>query len=723
MFALLTTQFARLDERIEREIRRMRARYDLSLDEFRGLYVSDEQVDQLVAQRRRTLEAPSAAPTATPAPTMDSTAPDNAPGQHVCDGASDKSTRWRELTTRFALSPLEQDLLFIGAACDADLRYETLFAYLNNDVTRKWPTIDLAQRLLRDVASAADVLFHASASGSLQARGLLRPIDPPAGRPSCLNRGYSVHPGVAHWLYGHSAASALDHPAIEWIPAVVLASVDRAENAAPIVRILHRGISEARSLPVIALLGREGSGRMARAVAAARITARPLLLIDRRKLGCRAEDTERTLQGLAVPLALEPAIVLIRGFDAEGDEHGTVLQHDIELMNAMAKWPAFTAILLRTDRGERWHPFAASRRSVELRCDDTPVQRFALWRDASIEAGVDLPEAEVRGLAGRYVLAPAKVRAAMATARDVATLQGVDPPRAVHVGAAARLISDHGLGRLATKIERTHRWDDLVLPQPTVQRLRELAASIRNRETVYGEWGFAGRVNSGGGIKALFAGVSGTGKTMAAGVIAHELGLDLYKVDLSGVISKYIGETEKNLDRIFTGARAASAILFLDEAEALLGRRSEVKDSHDRYANIEVAYLLQRLEEHEGVVVLATNLRRNIDDAFNRRLQYVIDFPKPLEAERERLWRWMFPPQSPLDDGIDFGFLARQFDLAGGDIRNVALEAAFLAADDGGVIGMRPIIHALARQLAKQGKTPTGSDFHQYQRLLGTTAG
>jgi SpoVK/Ycf46/Vps4 family AAA+-type ATPase len=209
---------------------------------------------------------------------------------------------------------------------------------------------------------------------------------------------------------------------------------------------------------------------------------------------------------------------------------------------------------------------------------------------------------------------------------------------------------------------------------------------------------------------------------MAAGIIARELALDLYKIDLSGIVSKYIGETEKNLDRIFRAARAANAILFLDEAEAILGKRSEVKDAHDRYANIEVAYLLQKLEEHDGIVILATNLKRNIDDAFNRRMQYVIDFPRPDQAERERIWRGMFPPQCPLGADVDFGFLAHQFDLAGGDIRNVALDAAFLAARDGGVINMTVIVDALARQLAKQGKTPTGTDFRQYQRLLPKAA-
>jgi DNA polymerase III delta prime subunit len=414
---------------------------------------------------------------------------------------------------------------------------------------------------------------------------------------------------------------------------------------------------------------------------------------------------------------LEPAVVLIRGFEATDDAQPGGLQ-DLDLIHAISQWPESTAILLRADRADDCRSFAAARRVIPLRCGAASVHRLEVWRDALFNATVTLSEAEVRSLAGRYVLPTNKVWEALATARDLATMQGCEETDASGIAAAARLVSDQGLDALAAKVERACGWDDLVLPRQTLQRLREFAAAIRSRDTVYDQWGFTGHVSSGGGVKALFAGPSGTGKTMAAGVIAQELGLDLYKVDLATVISKYIGETEKNLERIFRGARASSAILFLDEAEALLGRRSEVKDSHDRYANIEVAYLLQKLEEHDGVVVLATNLRRNIDDAFNRRLQYIIDFPRPQEHEREQLWRKMFPPQAPLDARIDFAFLAKQFDLAGGDIRNVALEAAFLAASGEGVIGMPAIVRALARQLVKEGRTPTVTDFHQYHALL-----
>jgi SpoVK/Ycf46/Vps4 family AAA+-type ATPase len=248
--------------------------------------------------------------------------------------------------------------------------------------------------------------------------------------------------------------------------------------------------------------------------------------------------------------------------------------------------------------------------------------------------------------------------------------------------------------------------------------VKEIAAAIRHRHVVYSEWGFDKRIAAGPGLKILFSGASGTGKTMTAGVIAAELGLDLYKIDLSGIVSKYIGETEKNLDRIFHAAESSNAILFFDEADALFGKRSEVQDAHDRYANIEVAYLLQKIEEYEGVVILASNLSKNIDLAFARRMHYVVEFPLPDESHREKLWRGMFPAAVPLGKDVDFQFLARQFPIAGGDIRNVALEAAFLAAQDGKLVTMKQLAKALARQMMKQGKVPSATDFKQYHDLI-----
>jgi SpoVK/Ycf46/Vps4 family AAA+-type ATPase len=222
----------------------------------------------------------------------------------------------------------------------------------------------------------------------------------------------------------------------------------------------------------------------------------------------------------------------------------------------------------------------------------------------------------------------------------------------------------------------------------------------------------------GKGLNTLFAGPSGTGKTMAAEIVAADLGLELYKVDLSTLVSKYIGETEKNLDKIFAAAQEANAILFFDEADAIFGKRSEVKDAHDRYANIEVGYLLQKMEEYDGVVILATNLRKNIDDAFIRRMHMTIEFPFPEEPDRLRIWQKVFPPEAPLGSDVDMAFLARQFKVTGGNIRNIALLAAFLAADEDSPIEMSHVIRALKREYQKLGKLLTEADFGSYLSLI-----
>ena len=218
-------------------------------------------------------------------------------------------------------------------------------------------------------------------------------------------------------------------------------------------------------------------------------------------------------------------------------------------------------------------------------------------------------------------------------------------------------------------------WSDLVLPPSTIRRLRDIVHAIHHRQLVFGDWGLARRAG-GFGLRVLFSGPSGTGKTMAAATIAGELGLDIFRVDISQTVSKYIGETEKNLDRIFHAAAHSNAILFFDEADALFGKRSEVKDAHDRYSNIETAFLLQRIEEYAGVVFLASNLSRNMDTAFSRRLNLVVDFPLPDRDARERLWKLMLANGIPIADDVDVTFLAAQFPLSGGEIRNVTLDAA-----------------------------------------------
>ena len=257
-----------------------------------------------------------------------------------------------------------------------------------------------------------------------------------------------------------------------------------------------------------------------------------------------------------------------------------------------------------------------------------------------------------------------------------------------------------------------------MLPVDSTQQLHEICEQVRHRARVFEAWEFDRKLSLGKGLNALFCGPSGTGKTMAAGIVARELGLDLYKIELSGVVSKYIGETEKNLARVFDEAEATSAILFFDEADALFGKRSEVKDAHDRYANVETSYLLQRMEEYEGISILATNLRRNMDDAFVRRIAFVVQFPEPEEPERLRIWQGVFPEALPRRDDIDLAFMARQFKLSGGHIKNIALSAAFLSATDGTAMSMRHIVRATRRELQKMGKSVASVEFGVYAGIL-----
>jgi SpoVK/Ycf46/Vps4 family AAA+-type ATPase len=279
---------------------------------------------------------------------------------------------------------------------------------------------------------------------------------------------------------------------------------------------------------------------------------------------------------------------------------------------------------------------------------------------------------------------------------------------------ACRQQASENLADLAVKVQPGYRWEDIILPRDQMEQLHEICNYSEHYHTVYDTWGFGRKLSLGKGLKVLFAGPSGTGKTMAAEVIANELKIDLYKIDLSTIVSKYIGETEKNLDKIFREGQTANAILFFDEADALFGKRSEVRDAHDRYANIETAYLLQKMDEYEGTVILATNLRKNMDDAFARRMHFSLEFPLPEEADRLRIWQHVFPSEAPLHQNVSFEFLARQFKISGGNIKNIALGAAFLAAASNQTINMEYLIKATKREYQKMGRLCTEEDFGSY---------
>lgn len=338
-------------------------------------------------------------------------------------------------------------------------------------------------------------------------------------------------------------------------------------------------------------------------------------------------------------------------------------------------------------------------------------QRLRWWQYYLEHSGVSVAQdLDLASLASQFQLASGQIRDAVASARDHCNQAGKSLGNA-ELFAAARAYSNPRLASLARKIVPRYDWGDIILPTDQLRLLHEIVDTIRRRPKVLDEWGIGQKLASSRGVTVLFAGAPGTGKTMAAEVMAAELGLDLYKIDLSTVISKYIGETEKNLERIFFEAEASNAILFFDEADALFGKRSEVRDSHDRYANVEISYLLQRMEAYNGVTILATNLRSNLDEAFTRRLQFAVDFPFPEAADRLRIWKTLFPPEVPFETDIDLPLLARRFKLAGGNIRNILVTAAYLAASDGGAVNMTNLLHGTRRELQKMGRLVGEQDF------------
>lgn len=436
--------------------------------------------------------------------------------------------------------------------------------------------------------------------------------------------------------------------------------------------------------PIVHLRGAEGTRDIA--VAVAEILGMSTYVMPAHVIPTTAHELELLVRIWARESALDDRALLIETDDRETAKDAAreaSLRHFLESVHG----PVFvTGPERRTLPHRSIVTFDVAR--------PRPDEQRAIWSEALGPDGARLNGAVDR-LVAHFDLGPRAIRAVCSRA---AAEPGAEPLDR-RLWRACREYGRPRLGNLAQPIEPVATWDDIVLPEPQRAILRDVAVHFRQRTTVYESWGFSAKSRRGLGISALFAGPSGTGKTMAAEVLANELDLDLYRIDLSGVVSKYIGETEKNLARVFDAAEEAGAILLFDEADALFGKRTEVKDSHDRYANIEVSYLLQRMEAYRGLAILTTNLKGSIDDAFLRRIRFLVNFPFPDARQREEIWRRAFPRATPTE-GLDYARLAR-LNVAGGNIRNIAMNAAVLAAEQRTPVTMAHLLRAARAEYAK----------------------
>jgi hypothetical protein len=601
--------------------------------------------------------------------------------------------RLRRLAGSFALDAFDVELLLIAIAPDLDPRFERLYAYLQDDVSRRRASAGLALELCGASLGEPDARRRLSPAGPLVAGGLVLVED---GDRPFLTRSLRVPDRVAAHLLGD------DDPDAVVEPLMVTPEPAEFEEAQVIARAIRDGV---RICYVHEVTGAAGEAMAASA----------LTLAD---LGCVVLDLRRLAP-------MDPAVEMIQAGVREARlRNGGLVAGPIDALAerggaaiaALAEAPC--PVIAIGTRG--WDPVWS--RAVPLLLE-APVPnlelRSRLWAPALDEASSGSTDPVVRTGLAAFRLSPEQVVRAIRAARQQATAEGRSVG-AVDLQAGARSQNAGGLERLARRIRPQVAWRDLVLPEGVVTQLGEIAARARFRDVVLDRWELGRRSSKGRGLTALFAGDSGTGKTMSAEVVAGELGLDLYVIDLSIVIDKYIGETEKNLDRIFVEADRVNGVLLFDEADAIFGKRSDVKDSHDRYANVEVAYLLQRMELFDGVAILTTNLRSNVDEAFTRRLDAVVDFPMPDEQDRCRLWRNNLPATVPQADDIDVEFLARAFKLSGGNIRNIAVAAAFFAAAEDRAVGMADLIRATEREYRKLGRLTVEAEFGRYIGIVAT---
>jgi SpoVK/Ycf46/Vps4 family AAA+-type ATPase len=714
-----------LDRLLERAIDAAAAAHgaEAAGDHFRGLHIAAGEVERLLAR-----------PPGTPLLWIEHA------GQGAEEAYANQASRLAWLAQAFDLSAFEMDAVLIALAPELDLRYERLYAFLQDDVTRKRATVDLVLNLLCPSAEArlAERARFSSEAPLIRHR-LIRLIpDPHQVQPPLLAHYLKLDEQIVRLLLQQPGIDPRLQAFCELVePVVDLNALALARNMKQALRGLVSHARKTREPLRLYFHGPAGVGKRRCAEALAGQVDAPLLIADLSRVVATETEFGETIRLIFREDWFQDAILYLDGLDAlHGDARGMAFDCVLE---ALTESGVITILAGATPwQGSIHRPLEVI--TVSFRLPEFASRRIE-WQ-ASLEAkGVVADQRTLDALSDRFRLTPAQIAEAVSDAcghaqwrarsqpasatasrnrsvpaqgakqGEAARHSAFVAPTTADLFAAARAQSGHELTALAHTIEPKYAWGDIVLPEDSLAQLREICQRVAHRHRVLGDWGFDRKLSLGKGTNALFAGPSGTGKTMAAEIIANALGLDLYRIDLAGVVSKYIGETEKNLDRVFGAAENANAILFFDEADALFGKRSEVRDSHDRFANIEISYLLQKMEEYDGVAILATNLRKNLDEAFMRRLAFTVQFPFPDEASRQRIWTGVWPAETPLDPDIDLDFLARQFKLSGGNIKNIALASAFLAAEDETPVTMAHLLQATRREHQKIGKTLSTAEF------------
>lgn len=602
------------------------------------------------------------------------------------------------LIARCGLDSFEQNCLVLAYAAVLDKKYEKLFAYLQDDITQKAPTAALAVQLFLPVGRTVEE-YLARFSRRDGFTGLFERERLAAGQ----------------LVLRQSALEFLSTGTVAPLPGLRLFDGGAEKPAGPLIigQELARRLDVLFQEPgerIICLTGGPGVGK---GFQVEHLMARSRQRCVFARLDCPSPE-ERAREA-ALIARLTGACLCFSHMDRR-DEEGKLLPPEEGLLQTILELElVHEKVFLLSQLPIR----AKFRRlAVELDVPDpTEEERIQLFRSflGNTELGDSLT---VEELASKFRFSPRQAELACRQAVGLARLDGRGSisSREMHQCCYRQVV--HKLGDLASRVRPAFGWDDVVMPESQKKLLRHACGHIKFQHKVFYNWGFDQKITYGRGLSILFAGAPGTGKTMCAQVIANELNMEMYKINISQIVSKYIGETEKNLQAVFAEAKRSNCVLFFDECDAIFGKRSEVKDAHDRNANVEVAYLLQQIEEHDGVCIMATNLIGNIDAAFMRRITYVVHFPFPDAAMREEIYRRTIPAKAPLSDDIDWAFLAEKFQLSGGHIKNIVLSAAFLAALEDQPIGMSHLLRSAVGELKKNEIVVVREELREYADLL-----
>ena len=593
------------------------------------------------------------------------------------------------LAHRFGLSSFERDTLLLCAALEFDPSLAHLLASVQGQ-SRNFPTFSLALTLFDDPRWDAT-----AAHRPLRSARLLE-ISQPGAMP-LTSSALRADERVVNFLKGLNVMDDRLAALVQPAPLIDESSLSETQNAVVDAVLQRLSRIPLDAAPVIQLVGADAGSKLSIATQVCQLSNRRLYSLSSEMLPSQLAEVETFVRLWQRESVLLPIALYVDGEYAENSSGDAAA--------ALLKFLSRSVGLIFVGVREAPLRIQSTSLSVDVRMP-TPAEQCEAWTNLLETLAPDSDASSIaEGLAGQFDF---NLNDIQQVAESFQSL-GEDEEVETTLWRVCRDLVRPRLDSLAQRLEPKATWDDLVLPDEQMAQMRQIAAQVRDRHKVYDEWGFAETMSRGFGISALFAGESGTGKTMAAEVIANDLQLNLYRIDLSAVVSKYIGETEKNLRRLFDAAERGGAILFFDEADALFGKRSEVKDSHDRYANIEINYLLQRMEAFSGLAILATNMKSALDNAFARRLRFVVNLPFPGLRERKLIWEKSLPLQTP-KESLDFERLAR-LNISGGNIHSIALNAAFMAAQDGQMVTMPLLLSAARAEMRKLEKGFSEAEF------------